>query len=435
MVTFPRGYHAGFNLGFNCAESVNFALNSWIELGLRAAFCACEADSVRIDVRGLIEAKERRELEGEPEPENKSGPSRKRKVEVVITSAADNESQPKRPKTSKVIPASPDSIPPTSKSAKTAKSKPKRADADAGMAFPCCLCASLSTDGLLRVHDPPLPFSGLSKPADGVWRAHEACARVVPETWVDEVPMDHGNDGLEKVVWGVDGIVKDRWLLVGFLSVILTILLLMDAFQKCAACPWPRFKAHGAPIQCTKGKCSKAFHVSCAQNGAGSGRGIAYRVLEDIEKEVVLLDPEAAVPPSHPPPTPVTLGGMEVDQTQPSTRIPATPHLPSSVSNADAQMPIAQPSDMSGSATQQPVASSSSIPVSPRQREGPRVIKTIKKLLVEVFCPQHNPVCYQLFVYEVAHDAINSIDNRCLLPRRRRPRTRRCAMTSRHCRR
>ncbi|KAJ3019174.1 UNVERIFIED_CONTAM: hypothetical protein HDU68_010798 [Siphonaria sp. JEL0065] len=57
VITFPYGYHAGYNLGFNCAESVNFAIDSWIEVGKKALYCTCVGDSVKLDVPHLFEGK------------------------------------------------------------------------------------------------------------------------------------------------------------------------------------------------------------------------------------------------------------------------------------------------------------------------------------------------------------------------------------------
>ena len=78
--------------------------------------------------------------------------------------------------------------------------------------FPCCLCISEDTNDLLPIYD---PVSTTSTPK----MAHEHCASVIPETWVDDYeivrlssdPLPHK----KRVVFGVDGIVKDRWNLVG----------------------------------------------------------------------------------------------------------------------------------------------------------------------------------------------------------------------------
>ncbi|XP_059165275.1 mucin-4-like [Physella acuta] len=50
MITFPYGYHAGYNHGFNCAESTNFATKRWIEYGKRCLQCVCRRDGVKISM-------------------------------------------------------------------------------------------------------------------------------------------------------------------------------------------------------------------------------------------------------------------------------------------------------------------------------------------------------------------------------------------------
>lgn len=199
--------------------------------------CNSCTPSVRIDVDELLRLKQE-ERQKPTSSKNPSPPKRGSQKKTIVKEEAQEESLPppkassrKRksdagkddaaPKLKKIklkhspskAPSATISIPRPKQLPKisiTLKLGPRPAELEP---FPCCLCVSMSKDGLLPVHEPPLTRKDAVDAAGNpkVWLAHEYCANIVPETWVDFLDTSVGR---KKVVFGVDGIVKDRWNLV-----------------------------------------------------------------------------------------------------------------------------------------------------------------------------------------------------------------------------
>ncbi|CUM63559.1 uncharacterized protein PRCAT00001137001 [Priceomyces carsonii] len=226
IITYPYGYHAGFNYGYNVAESVNFALDDWFPIGELTKKCECISDSVGLNVKQLY-----CEYHGVPyEPATNEVEEQKDSLELSSDLALPVLKNKK--------------IPDNNFEAKHSKTRIK-VDKLQRKAYQCFLCPNNLSARVLKTRGFELLLT--DSPCDeGHYKVHRICAEMFP----DQLNIE------DNIVHGISTISKAQRNL------------------KCSVCSKSLNKEkHGACFQCSYSKCVRAFHATC-----GLADGVHYGI-------------------------------------------------------------------------------------------------------------------------------------------------------------
>lgn len=229
VITFPYGYHAGFNYGYNCAESVNFAFDSWIDIGLKAEQCRCISDSVGINVAKLIAS----QMTDDEEEEEDDGYA---DLPDIVMHTPESLKGGLHGSAIIDIPTPPHSSSSTSHDTHTLRHNE------------CVLCPNTG------------PFS-LIYSKDHSIAAHRVCALYIPETY-SEIDTTLENSTEEYLV-GIQDIPAERWRLRCTYCTQSKVRNSIYIGANSSGKPVMSPTGLGACVQCAHPTCNRAFHPTC----------------------------------------------------------------------------------------------------------------------------------------------------------------------------